>query len=135
MDTNEAKRNGHIALSAEQIMAADDLPTEFVKTPEWAPEGADAGLCGVYVRTMTACERDGFELGCLDQNGKARNLKNLRARLCALTIVDAEGNRVFEALQANELGAKSGQVMDRVFDKAQRLNGITKNDVKELAKN
>ena len=135
MDTNEAKRNGHIALSKNQIMEADDLETEWVPTPEWAPKGVDAGQCGVFVRTMTASERDSFEVSCLDSQGKARNLQNLRARLCALTIVDAEGKRVFDTTQAGDLGKKSGQVLDRVFDRAQRLNGITKSDVDELAKN
>ena len=49
--------------------------------------------------------------------------------------MDARGERLFDESQVDELGGKSGQVLDRVFDKAQRLNGITKADVDELAGN
>ena len=135
MNLSEAKRDGCTPLTGEQIMAADDLAVEWVPTAEWAPEGADAEGVGVFVRTMTASERDAFEVSCLDKQGKARNLTNLRARLCALTIVDGDGKRIFDATQAADLGTKSGQVLDRIFDKAQRLNGITKADVDELAGN
>ena len=135
MDNNEEARNGQMCLSHAQILEADDLPTEWVATPEWAPKKSDAARCGVFVRTMTATERDGFEVSCLNAKGKATNLQNLRARLCALCIVDAEGQRIFDATEAGDLGKKSGQVLDRVFDKAQRLNGITKADVDELAGN
>lgn len=135
MKTKDVSRNGHIALSADQILKADDLPKTWVPTPDWSPKGTDRNLCGVFVRTMTATERDAFEVSCLDGQGKARNLRNLRARLCSLCMVDAKGERLFDENQANDLGGKSGQVMDVVFDAAQRLNGITKGDVKELAEN
>ena len=38
MATNEAA-NGRLALTADDILGAEDLPTEWVPTPEWAPEG------------------------------------------------------------------------------------------------
>ena len=47
-----------VALTADQILGADDLEMEFVPTPEWANGTPDAG---VFVRGLTGFERDAFE--------------------------------------------------------------------------
>lgn len=63
------------------------------------------------------------------------NMKNLRAKLVALTIVDEEGNRIFSQQDVNLLGKKSALALNRVFEVAQRLNGLKPEDVEELTKN
>ena len=112
-------------LSKEQILKANDLPTEEVEVPEWGGS--------VLVRTMTGTERDKFETSLID--GKQKNLDNIRARLCAKCIVDDKGERLFEDTDVAELGKKSASALDRVFTAAQRLNGLSGEDVKELEKN
>jgi hypothetical protein len=63
------------------------------------------------------------------------NLKNIRAKLVALTVVDEEGNRIFSDSDASALGKKSAAALDRVFEVAQRLSGLRPEDVEELSKN
>lgn len=115
-------------LGREQILSAQDLEKELVEVKEWG--GA------VYVRALTGTERDAFEASMVDQRGKSRtiNLKNLRARLCALTICDEEGNRLFSDADVEELGKKSAAALTRVFEVAQRLSGLSQEDVEELGK-
>lgn len=116
-------------LTKEQILQADDLKKELVSVPDW---GGD-----VYVRTMTGTERDAFEQSIIETDGEniKMNFVNIRAKLCASTIVDEEGNRLFEEKDIAELGKKSAAALNHIFTAAQKLNGISKDDIKELAKN
>lgn len=118
-------------LNRAEILTADDLVVEEVHVPEW---GEDVW---VRVRTLKASERDYFEASTLQRNGKevSTNLLNIRSRLCLLCIVDENGERVFREEDEYPLGGKSAAALSRIFDVAQRLNGFTKSDVEELAKN
>ena len=113
-------------LGRDDILGADDLKTERVNMPEW--KGA------VYVRTMTAAERDSFEAEMSDAKGVV-DPRNIRARLAVRVLVNGDGNRLFEDGDAEALGAKSGGAVDRVFDVAQRLNRLGRRDIEDLAKN
>jgi len=113
-------------LTKEQILKADDLKIELVKVPEWNGD--------IYIRTMTGTERDAFEQSLFEKEGE-RNLSNIRARLCALTIVDEGGNRLFDDKDVEQLGKKSAAALDRIFGITQKLNAIGEKDVEELAKN
>jgi hypothetical protein len=42
---------------------------------------------------------------------------------------------MFSDQDVTKLGKKSARALDRVFDVSQRLSGITKEDVEDLAKN
>ncbi|KPK67836.1 MAG: hypothetical protein AMJ84_12280 [Acidithiobacillales bacterium SM23_46] len=112
-------------LSKEQILQADDLRREAVVVPDW--DGS------VFVQTMTGIDRDAFELS-LTKDGKA-SIENMRAKLCARTIVDENGNRLFTEDDVEALGKKSGTALDRIFEVAQRLNGIGADAMEKLAKN
>jgi hypothetical protein len=103
-----------MTLTKDNILTANDLPTETVNVPEW---GGD-----VKVRSLTARERDTFEQS-LNSHGKP-NLSNIRARLCALCIVGDDGARLFADDEMDALGNKSATALGRVFDVAQRLNGL-----------
>lgn len=118
-----------VLLNRDAILSAEDLEKELVHVPEWGGH--------VYVRALTGAERDAFEASMVDQRGRDRkmNLKNLRARLCALTICDEEGNRLFSDADVEALGRKSAAALTRVFAVAQRLSGLTQDDVDELAGN
>jgi hypothetical protein len=116
-------------LTKEQILQAKDLPTETVFVPEWGGE--------VIVRTMSGTERDAFEKSIMDMSGKdaAVNLSNIRAKLCAKVLVDEKGERMFNDREIDLLGKKSASALDKIFFVAQRLNGLSDKDVKDLAKN
>ena len=116
-------------LNKQEILAKEDLKTEDVFVPEW-----DAW---VKVRTLNASERDHFEAGTVQRNGKktTTNLENIRARLCLLCLVDENGERLFQEEDTYPLGGKSAAALDRIFTVAQRLNGLRDEDVEELAGN
>lgn len=114
----------------DQILAISDLPTEEVIVPQW-------GGMKVWVRGLTAYERDAFEADNITGRGKNRdvNLRGIRARLVALCAVDENGERIFSNDDVEALGGKSSAAVGRLFDVASRLNGISESDVEELAGN
>lgn len=106
-------------LGREAILGAVDLPTVDVEVPEWGGT--------VRVRMLTGTERDAFEAGTVIRQGKKveANLVNIRARLVALCVVDENGQRLFTEADAEKLGQKSGAALGRVFEAAQKINGLT----------
>lgn len=117
-------------MSKDQILAVDDLRTVDVDVREW---GKDVQ---VRLRTLTGGERDKFEADSMKTNKKGApemNLVNMRARLVALCAVDESGKRMFADSEVTKLGAKSAMAINRLFDAARKLNGMTEADVEELA--
>ena len=116
-------------LTKDSIFKADDLPREEVAIPEW--NGS------VWVRTLTGRERDQFESSCVTNKGKSRsvNMDNIRARLCVLTVCNEKGDRLFDQRDVEKLGNKSSRCLDLIFSVAQKLNGLSSDDVDDLAKN
>ena len=121
-------------LGREDILNADDRDVEIVEVPEWGGK--------VRVATITAEKRDKFESSMFKirnfgtKNQKAEySQENLRARLVAYTVVDEDGNRIFSENDIKKLGEKSAKALDRVFEVAQELNGISDEDVEEMTKN
>jgi hypothetical protein len=111
-------------LSREQILAVQDCKIEEVDVPEW--DGT------VRVKALSGTERDQIEAMVLGKSGKGRNYENLRARMVALTVVNESGERIFETNDVTVLGSKNARALDRIFDVAQRLSGMTAKDVEEL---
>jgi len=116
-------------LTRDEILKAQDIDYEVVEVPEWGGE--------VRVRAMTAAERDAFEASILRQtkSGVQVEMVNLRARLCAMTIVDEDGKRIFSDGDVAELGKKSAAALQRVFDVAMRLSKFGNEDIQNLAEN
>src|SRR5690606_42036691 len=104
-------------LSRDAILQAQDLPTERVEIPEWNGE--------VIVRGLTAAERDQFEQAIVEAGGKDTrvNLRNIRAKLVALCVVDEEGKRLCKDDDAEVLGRQSGVAMKRISGVAEGLSG------------
>jgi hypothetical protein len=118
-----------MALNRSQILGASDLKTELVNVPEW---GGD-----VIVSGMTGAARDAWEQSLVTQasTGSTVNMENMRARLVVATVVDESGNRLFTAADVAALGAKSGTALDRVCKVAQRLNGLTDQELEDIKGN
>lgn len=113
-------------LSKAQILEVDDRPETEVEVPEWG------GV--VFIRALSGTDRDSWEQSVLEQHGEdvQVNMAGARAKLAALSIVDADGERMFSEDEIDELSKKSGRALDRIFSAARKLNGITKEDVDEL---
>ena len=116
-------------LSRDAILSASDLRPEAVEVPEWGGS--------VYVRMLTGAERDAFEQSIVQGKGKTRKtvMENIRARLCVLCLCDQAGLRIFGDDDIDALGEKSAAALDRCFAVAQRVNGLSGDDVDDLAGN
>lgn len=116
-------------LTRDAILQADDLLVGDVEVPEWG------GV--VRVRGLTGAERDAFESEIVELRGrKAKlNTQNFRAKLVARSVVDEDGQRLFSDRDAQLLGQKSASALQRVFEVAQRLSGLSETDVEELIGN
>lgn len=112
-------------LGKRDILEAADMNTEEVEVPEWG------GV--VIVRALTGTERDSYEADIFATGTPGQyNLQNIRAKLAARTMIDEQGVRLFSDSEVSKLGLKSASALDRVFGVAQRLSGLTNQDVKDL---
>lgn len=113
-----------MALSAEQILAADDMGLKRVEVPEWGGE--------VFLRVMSVGERDAYERQWIGK--KETGIENFRTRYLAGVLCDEKGKLLFSRDQIASLAEKSGAVMGRLFDEAMKHNKMTEEDVQELGK-
>ena len=112
----------------ETILGAKDRPSEQVEVPEWGVT--------VTVQAISGSDRDQFDAWRINEfNSKAANrFRGLRARLCALSIVE-DGRRVFSDSEIDALGNKSSEAIDRIYTVARRISGLSDADVEESIKN
>jgi hypothetical protein len=125
-----AQRDTVAFLTRDAILAAPDLAIVEVEVPEWGGT--------VRVRALNGTERDAFEASCMKErkDGKTDfDPRNMRAKLVALCLVDANGLRIFQQDDVKALGRKSARALSRVFDAAASLNGLSDDDVKSLEGN
>lgn len=75
----------------------------------------------VYVRTMTAAERDRFES---EHRARADKHHQFRARFAAAVLCDAAGAPLFTADDIPQLGELPSTLLDAVVEAGMRLNGM-----------
>jgi len=116
-------------LTRAQILKVEDLPRELVDVPEWGGS--------VWVRTMSGTERDTYEESLIHRQGETVSLcmVNARAKVCASSICDDKGERLFSDEDVISLGHKSGAALERVFSVARRLSRLNDSELEETAKN
>lgn len=113
-----------MALTAEQILASDDLGLKKVKVKEW---GGD-----VYIRVMSVGERDSYER--LWMGKRETGVENFRTEYLARVLCNDKGELLFTREQIAALANKSGAVMGKLFDAALQHNNMTEADVEQLGK-
>lgn len=104
-------------LSADDILAAEDLETHEVDVPEWGGT--------VLVRPFTATERDRYELALREAATNPDNAQ-IRAHFAGRVMVDGNGKRLFGDKEVGKLGAKNAAPVDRVIDKVREISGMKK---------
>lgn len=116
-------------LTIDQIRSAPTEVFEDVPVPEW--NGT------VRVKALTAKERDAFEAGLVTGKGRNRkvSLDNIRAQLVVASVVDDDGKLMFKRSDAEWLGDKSAAAINRIYDVAGRLSGVSDDDLEELSGN
>lgn len=117
-------------LSREEILSKTKLRTNIISVPEW---GGD-----VMIRELSGSDRDYYEGEMVTVKvGKdpEMTMKDARAILVSLSVVDPDGARTFTIDDVEKLGELSGAALGRVFDASAKLSGITEADMDELAGN
>ena len=91
----------------------------------------------VAATTTSGAERDDYEATIMRVKGTDTqvNLANARAKLVAKACVDENGARLFSDDDVKALSKKSALALQRVFDAASRLSGLSKQDMEDLTKN
>lgn len=112
-------------LSKEQILECKDIKSEVVQVPEWDGE--------VIVQGLTLADKDKWT-DSIVVDGKA-NMNGATASLCALSMRNEDGTRLFDVEDIPALQEKSAAALDRVFQVAQRLSGIGQEEMKDAVKN
>lgn len=113
-------------LTKQQILECKDIEYVDLDIPAWG------GV--VRVSTISGKARDRFETSLLNSKNKVTT-DNIRAKLVASCLVDAEGKLLFSEADIEKLGNKNAKILDQIFAVAQKLNGIGNAEVEELAKN
>jgi hypothetical protein len=114
-----------MSLTKHKILKKRGVKIEPLDIPEWADEDDPKGT--VYIRALTARERDAYEASqwVRDRKGKAsQNLVNLRARFAVLVLCDEAGRPLFTELDVTELGRQDAGALNRVFEAGYKLSGM-----------
>lgn len=127
-------------LGRDQILQAQDLETREVHVPEWADPATGDDV--VLVKALSGDERMAFQLSLAqirtmpDGRTETRpDLRNMTAKLVARAIVDEQGNRVFSDRDIAALGKKSAAALERVFEVAQEMSGLSDEDIEAAVEN
>jgi len=111
-------------LTAEQILQAPRAKPVPVEVPEWG------GI--VHVRMLTAGELDQFQMQVSDQPKDSRQVRGLLVAVCCC---DEQGYPLFTEAQVEQLAALDCAPMERVFEAAQKLNGLARSAQDDARKN
>lgn len=120
------------ALSREEILTGKTLVLERVQVPELAVNGTNE----ICVRRFSGNVKQslGEMLSAAIKNGEQLP-KNWWATVCVLAICDENGKRLFSANDVEMLGEMDAEVLDRIYQVAARLNGLSADSAETVAKN
>ena len=126
-------------LSKEFARNSETREKTLVDVTELGPIGPDGKpeKTVVWVRALTAKEKDDFENSCVRTHGRKRkvDMSNMRARMAVLCCVDGNDNLIFGPDDWKWLTHKSAKALSRIFNAAKDLNDISDEDEEELLKN
>lgn len=127
-------------LTRETALKLEHFAIEKVDVTEWGELNSETGQpepTFVFVRELSAKEKDDFEMSLLSHKGRKRkvNLENFRARLAVLVCCDENRQPVFLPSDVEWLTKKPVRVLSRITEAAKRLNDLSDEDEEELLKN
>ena len=111
-----------MSLDASAILAAKDCLIQELEIPEWGGS--------VFIRVMSSADRRGMEL-----LSERKETEHFREEMAVRVLCDKNGELLFSSADVEALGKKNSLVLDRIFDAAQGLNGMTSAAVDGLEKN
>lgn len=119
-----------VALTKADLFNNRPMPVKLVDVPDLGGH--------VYVRTLTAAEKDAYEASQV-KVGKDGDLEpqlaNASGNLAALVICDEQGRRLFEDDDAGELGRLPAPVLAPIVAEARKINGMNRKAVEDAKGN
>ena len=119
------------------ILAADDRPFKDIEVPEWPlPDGkpAEIRIRGASGTVVDAHDASMFALKATQSGDMNVELsKNYRSRFLVGCLFDPETDEPLP-ITAEQLGSKSGRVINRLFAIAQQLSGQGPRAIEEAGK-
>lgn len=114
-------------LTKEQILGIQDIKFEEVDIPEWGGK--------IRVKVMNGTERSIFDSTAFPKQDNGTDQASLRGLLVALTVVDAEGKKLFTPAEAALLNEKSAVALDAICEVAMQLNKLLPEALEKTRKN
>lgn len=131
-EQNGAADRPRAFLGRADILSREDTKYDEFQVPEW-------GDTWVRIRSITTKEREKFEesVSQVKGNKTVTSMVGARAKLCVLSLVDANGNRIMSEKDVAELSGKNSGAVNRIFRRACKLSGIlqTEADLEEAVGN
>jgi len=118
-----------MALTREQIMAADDIPKpkEF-EVPEW--KGS------VFLRLLDVGERGEWEAKCFDDDGKPKiHTRTFQIETLVCMVCNEQGVPIFKPEDVKVVAKKHPEVVERVAIEALKFNKLDLTSAEESGKN
>ena len=112
-------------LNKHQILGAKDSKTAIVDTPEWGGE--------VMVKVFSGKVRDEIEAWLLHAKD-TKDAKGFRSLIVRQAACDDQGQLLFDESDVEALESKNCDVLDRVFNAALQLNGLSRGSEAEAVK-
>lgn len=116
-------------LSREDILTANDLTKTEVELTELGGS--------VFVSTLNGKDFGKFQKSVYQRDGKKliTDEENFTVKLLVWTVVNEKGERIFNDKDIEELQKKSAKTIQKLFDVASRLNGLSKDVIDEKKEN
>lgn len=118
-----------MGLTRDDVLKASAPKPVQVDVPE-------LGGC-VFVRVLTGAERDRYDAALYDARKPdgSMNLDGFRVRLVMLAACDENGARLFNDTDTKLVGGINSLALMRVFEAAQKVNGLSSESVEDAVKN
>lgn len=114
-------------LNLDQFLSADDGIDEVKPVPLPEINGK------VYVRRLSALERDRWELGN-NERSKSLDGGGIRARFAALVMCDENGAKLVKNMRdprIEKMAKKSSRLLDRIWEVGMEFNGMREEEYEE----
>ncbi|MDR1181122.1 MAG: hypothetical protein LBL13_04005 [Bacteroidales bacterium] len=127
-------------LTREQVIKAERFEMVEVDVTEWGAIDSETGKpekTTVFVRELTAREKDDFEASLVQQRGRKQvtNLVDMRARMAVLVCCDESRLPIFRKEDVEWLTKKSSRPLTRIYKAATELNDLDSEGDIETLKN
>lgn len=83
-----------------------------------------------YIRTLTGQEVDAYRTSIMIGKGQNQsvNQRGMRAKLVVLSLGNPDGSRMLTDKDAAKVQAWPSKVLERIFDRSRKFNGLTDTD-------